>query len=80
MTLVTIDQSLLYLVFSEITESIVYKRLFNHLSEHNLLCQKQFDFQQGHAREHAIMQVINQINEKFEKNCFTLGIFITLSD
>ena len=44
----------------------MYKRLLNHLSEHNLLYQKQFGFQQGHSMEHAIMQLIDQINEKFK--------------
>ena len=55
------------------------KRLFNHLPEHNLLYQKQFGFQQGHSTEHAIIQLIDQINDKSENNCFTLGIFIDLS-
>ena len=57
----------------------MYKRLSNHLSEHNLLYQKQFGFQQGHATEHAIMQLKNQINDKLKNNCFTLDIFIDLS-
>ena len=58
---------------------IMYKRLFNHWSEHNLRYQKQSGFQQGYSTEHAIMQLIDQINDKFENNCFTLGIFIDLS-
>ena len=54
----------------------MYKRLLNYLSEHNLLYQKQFGFQQGHSTEHAVMQLIDEINDKLEKNCFTFGIFI----
>ena len=54
----------------------MYKRLSKHLSEHNLLYQKQFGFQQGHSTEHAIMQLIDQINEKSERNCFTLDTLI----
>ena len=57
----------------------MYKRLYNHLSEYNLLYQKQFGFQQGYSTKHAIMQLIDQINDKFENKCFTLGIFIDLS-
>ena len=57
----------------------MYKRLSNHLSEHNLLYQKQFGFQQSHATDHAIMQLIDQINDKLENNCFTLDILIDLS-
>ena len=45
--------------FSKILEKIMYKRLFNHLSEHNLLYHKQFGFQQGYSTEHAIMQLID---------------------
>ena len=57
----------------------MYKRLSNHLSEHNFLHHNQFGFQQGHSTEHAIIQPIDQINDKFENNCFTLGTFIDLS-
>ena len=49
---------------------IVEKRLFNNLSEHNLLYQKQFGFPQGHLTEHTIMQLIDQINDKFESKLF----------
>ena len=65
--------------FSKMLEKIMYKRLFNPLSEHNLLYQKQLGFQQGHSTEHAIMQLIDQINDTFENNCFALGIFIDIS-
>ena len=33
----------------------------------------------SHSTDHAIMQLIDQINNKFESNCFTLGIFVDLS-
>ena len=65
--------------FSKILETIMYQSLFNHLSEHSLLYQKQFGFQQGHSVEHVIVRLIDQTNEKFENSCFTLGIFIDLS-
>ena len=58
---------------------IMYKRLFNHLSENQMLYSKQFGFQRGYSTEYAIMQVVDQINLSFEKNNFTLGIFIELS-
>ena len=65
--------------FSKTLEKIMYKRLFNHLSKHDLLYQKQFDFQQGLSTEHTEMQLIDQINDEFENNCFTLDVFIDLS-
>ena len=57
----------------------MHKKLFNHLSEHNLLYQKQFGFQQSHSTEHAIMQLIDQINDKLKNNCFTLVVLVNLS-
>ena len=37
---------------------------------------KQFAFQKGHSTEHAIAQLVDQIQESFENNSYTLGVFI----
>ena len=57
--------------FSKILEKMFYKRLFNYLSEHNLLFQKQFGFQLVQSTQCAIMELIDQINHKFQNNFFT---------
>ena len=57
----------------------MYNRLYKHLKEKDILYKKQFGFQQKHSTEHAILQLIDQVNNSFEKNQFTLGIFIELS-
>ena len=44
-----------------------------------MLYPKQFGFQKSHSTEHAIIQLIDQINSSFGKNNFTLGVFIDLS-
>ena len=44
-----------------------------------MLHQTQIGFQKGHSTEHAIIQLIDQIDSSFEKNNFTLRIFIDLS-
>ena len=75
MTLATIDKSVFPCFFSKYMRQSCIKD-FNNLSEHNLLYQKQFGFQQGHLMEHAIMQPIDQTHDKFENNCFISGIFI----
>ena len=36
-------------------------------------------FREGHSTEHAIIQHIDQIENSFEKNHFTFGVFIDLS-
>ena len=64
---------------SKILKGIMFKRLYNQLSENLMLYSKQFGFQRGHSAEHAIMQLIDQIISSFEKNHFTLGIFIDIT-
>ena len=62
--------------FSKILERIMCNRLFKYLTTNEILYKKQFGFQEGHSTEHAIMQLIDNINNSFEKNHFTLGTFI----
>ena len=57
----------------------MYNILFKYLTTIEILYKKQFGFQKGHSTEHAIMQLIDNINNSFEKNHFTLGVFIDLS-
>ena len=57
----------------------MYYRLYKHLKENDTLYKKQFGFQQNHSAEHAILQLIDKVNNSFERNQFTLGIFIDLS-
>ena len=57
--------------FSKILERITYNRLFKYLKINEILYKK-------NSTEHAIRQLIDQINNCFEKNHFTLGIFIDL--
>ena len=59
--------------FSKILERIVYNRLYEHLNPNHMLY---FGFQKGHSTEHAILQLVDQISNSFEKNLFTLGVFI----
>ena len=65
--------------FSKILERIMYNRLFKYLTTNEILYKKQFGFQEGHSTKHAIMQLIDNINNSFEKNHFALGVFIDLS-
>ena len=65
--------------FSKILEKIMYNLLYKHLKENDILFKKQFGFQQKHSTEYAILQSIDQVNNSFERNQFTLGILIDLS-
>ena len=44
-----------------------------------MLYKKQFGLQSGHSTDHAINQLADYVLQSFEKNYFTLGIFIDLS-
>ena len=60
-------------------ERIMYNRLHKYPTKNNLLYCKQFGFQKGYCPEHVLLQVVKQINQSFEKNEFTLGVFVDLS-
>ena len=50
-----------------------------YFTENNLLYCEPFGFQKGHSPEHAILQLVEHRNQSFEKNEFTLGVFVDLS-
>ena len=56
----------------------MYNRLQKYLKDQNILHDKQFGFQTRHSTEHAIAQLVHQIYEVFEKNEYTLGVFIDM--
>ena len=58
----------------------MYNRSYKYLTENNLFYCKKFGFQKGHPPEHAIFQLAEYINQSFEKNKFTLGVFVDLSE
>ena len=57
----------------------MYNRLYKYLTTEKLLYSKQFGFQTGLSTEHAIVKLVDQIYKSFEKDSYTLGVFIYLS-
>ena len=53
--------------------------LYKYLTTEKLLYSKQFGFQTGLSTEHAIVKLVDQIYKSFEKDHYTLGVFIDLS-
>ena len=66
-------------VFSKILERVIYNRIYSHVSENNLLYEKQFGFQKNNSTEYAILQLTNELKESFHDREFTVGVFIDLS-
>ena len=54
-------------------------KILEYLTENNLLNCKQLGFQKRYSPEHAILQLVEQKSQSFEKNQFTLGVFNNLS-
>ena len=54
----------------------MYNRLFKYLPENNLLYCKQFGFQTGHSPEHAIFQLVEQINQLLREKCPNTELFL----
>ena len=57
----------------------MYNRPYKYLSEHSCLFEKQFDFQVAHSADHAVIQLVSQILQAFNKNQHTIVILIDLS-
>ena len=71
--------TLILSLFSNILERLMYNRLYKYLKENNILYEKQFGFQGGYSTSDVIVQSVDKIFDSFEKQQFTLGVFIDLS-
>lgn len=65
--------------FSKISEKLMYNRLYDYLETNKLLFKNQYGFRKGYSTEHAILELVDQITNSFEKGYYTLGVFIDLS-
>ena len=57
----------------------MYNRLFKYLKENNIVYEKQFGFQGTYSISDAIVQLVDKTFVSFEKEQFTLKVFIDLS-
>ena len=62
--------------FPKILERLMYNCLYKYLKENNILYEKQFDFQSGYSTSDAIIQLVDKNFDSFEKEQFTIGVFI----
>ena len=65
--------------FSKILERIMYNRVYNYLTDNNLLFHKRFGFRKGHSFDHALIKLIDSIYDSFNQNKYALGVFVDLS-
>ena len=66
--------------FPKILERLMYNCLYKYLKENNILYEKQFGFQSGYSTSDAIIQLVDKNFDSFEKEQFTIGVFIDQSE
>ena len=54
-------------------------RLYKYLPGKKILHPQQFNFRKGHSTEHVIAELVDQIYKSFEKENYTVGIFVDFS-
>ena len=65
-------------VFDKIIEKLMHKRLYNFLTEHNILFHNQFGFRKNNSTSYALIQITERIKESIDKHKYGCGIFIDL--
>jgi hypothetical protein len=65
--------------FSKIFEKVIYKRLANHTSAHNILSKAQYGFRTNMSTENAIYQLMNNILKALDNKQHVGGMFCDLS-
>ena len=60
-------------------ERVMYNCLYQNLKNQETFYPKQFGFHKDNSIDHALIQLVDHIHDVFEKNKYTLGIFVDLS-
>ena len=66
-------------IFDKIIEKIMYKQLYNFISNNDILFKNQFGFQKNKSTSLALVQITEKIRESIDSKKFGCGIFIDLS-
>ena len=64
--------------FNRIFEKIMYKRMTSYIEQHDLLYPSQYGFRKGHSTQHAILDIINDIQANMNQCLLSCGVFIDL--
>jgi len=64
--------------FSKIIEKIIYKRLYRHLKENNILVKEQFGFREKSSTDMATYALLNTVLSSLDKELLVGGIFCDL--
>ena len=56
----------------------MYHRLKSYLGKNDILFKSQYGFRDDHSPQHAIIDIVNVLQNDVDKKLFTCGIFLDL--
>ena len=56
----------------------MYRRLMAYLEINGILCDSQYGFREKHSTEHALIDIVNQVQSHFDEGMLSCGVFIDL--
>jgi len=65
-------------IFNRLFEKVMYNRFISFINKYGLLHESQYGFRANRNTQHAIIDIINKIQENMDQGKFTCGIFIDL--
>ena len=69
----------LLVTISKLLEKIIYTRTYTFLTNTNQLYKGQYGFRSGHSCQHAVSELIGNIQKNLEQDKISVGVFIDLS-
>ena len=65
-------------VFNRIFEKLMYKRLKSFINKNDIFFTSQYGFRENCSTQHAILDILNKIQNNIDKGLYSCGIFIDL--
>ena len=65
-------------VFNRIIEKLMYKRLKSFINKNDIFFTWQYGFRENCPTQHAILDILNKIQNNIDKRLYSCGIFIDL--
>jgi len=63
---------------NKIIEKLMFNRLYAFLEKYKCIYELQFGFRQNHSTNHAIISIVQKIQDAIKNNKFAIGVFIDL--